>query len=85
VALAFSGLGMFCGPIMDLAASWKNKLEGRVALLGTLVATAVFVFAFLLEEMSQAEAAYFSIITGKYLGQNLYVIQKELETNCLQL
>ncbi|CAB9510961.1 Ion channel [Seminavis robusta] len=70
VILSFSGLGMFCGPIMDLAASWKHNLpmEGAVVLLSSTVATGIFLFSYLLEEMSESEAAYFSIITGTTIG-----------------
>lgn len=39
-------------------------LGGTVALLLSTISAAVFVFSYLLEEMSEAEAAYFSIITG---------------------
>ena len=68
VALSFSGLGMFCGPLMDLASSWKYMLPigGTIALLSSTVAVAVFVFSYMLEEMTETEAAYFSIITGTY-------------------
>ena len=67
VALSFSGLGMFCGPLMNLASSsWKRILPvgGTVALLSSTIAVAIFIFSYLLEEMSESEAAYFSIITG---------------------
>ena len=33
VLLSFSGLGLFCGPIMDLAASWKDTLADKMGLL----------------------------------------------------
>ena len=58
---------MFCGPLMDIASSWKDSVPigGTVALLTSTIATAVFVFSYLLEEMSESEAAYFSIITGE--------------------
>jgi hypothetical protein len=58
---------MFCGPMMDIAASWKDSvpLGGTVALLTSMIATAVFIFSYLLEEMSESEAIYFSIITGE--------------------
>ena len=67
VFLAFSGLGFFCGPIMDLTSSWKEHVpvSGAIALASLTMITAVFVFSYLLEEMSESEAAYFSIITGK--------------------
>jgi len=68
VALAFSGLGMFCGPIMDLTSSWHETIGGKVALLSVTMLSAVFVFCYLLEEMSESEAAYFSIITGTTIG-----------------
>lgn len=74
VLLAFSGLGMFCGPIMDLASSWKDNIPfgGTVALLSSTMVTAVFIFSYLLQEMSESEAAYFSIITGMELLIQLF-------------
>lgn len=67
VILAFSGTGIFCGPIMDLTSSWKDNIPigGNIALLTFVVSSAVMVFSYLLEEMSHSEAAYFSIVTGK--------------------
>lgn len=71
VFLSLSGLGFFCGPIMGMASAWKDMFPGgTVALLTTTIATAVFVFSYWLEEMSESEAAYFSIITGtSYVGK----------------
>uniref|UniRef100_A0A7S2IBQ3 Potassium channel domain-containing protein n=1 Tax=Helicotheca tamesis TaxID=374047 RepID=A0A7S2IBQ3_9STRA len=68
VVLSFCGLGMFCGPVMDFSASWTKKVPGGA--LGAFVVTlglgiAVFTVA---EEMSELEAAYFSIITGTTIG-----------------
>lgn len=68
VVLAFMGLGMFCGPIMDLTASWKDTMVDKISLIIFTVAGSVFVFTYLLEEMSESEAAYFSIITGTTIG-----------------
>jgi len=51
---------------MDLAATWKDQLPvgGTMTILMITIATSVFLFSYLLEEMSGSEAAYFSIITG---------------------
>lgn len=52
---------------MDLAASWKDTLADKMGLLLFCVLTCIFVFSYMLEEMSESEAAYFSIITGGYI------------------
>ena len=68
VFLSFLGLGMFCGPIMDLAASWKDRLPlgGTMVLFSSTVTTGVLLFCYLLGEMTETEAVYFSIITGVF-------------------
>jgi Ion channel len=67
VLLALSGLGLFCGPILDLASSWKHTVPmgGRMALLSSTIATSIFLFSYVLQEMTESEAAYFSIIIGE--------------------
>jgi len=68
VALSFCGLGMFCGPVMDLSASWKDRLPGGVVgpgLFALLFGTSLFMR---IEEMEWNVAAYFAFITGTTVG-----------------
>eukprot|EP00542_Grammatophora_oceanica_P011081 CAMPEP_0194027002 /NCGR_PEP_ID=MMETSP0009_2-20130614/1236_1 /TAXON_ID=210454 /ORGANISM="Grammatophora oceanica, Strain CCMP 410" /LENGTH=210 /DNA_ID=CAMNT_0038665923 /DNA_START=156 /DNA_END=788 /DNA_ORIENTATION=- len=68
VFFSFAGLGFFCGPIMDLAASWKNQVPGGIISIASLtLAIGIFLFTYL-ENMSHLEAAYFSVITGTTIG-----------------
>lgn len=64
VLTSFTGLGMFCGPIMDVAASWSANVPGGIAGVFMLtIAIGVVLFTYL-EEMSETDAAYMSFITG---------------------
>jgi hypothetical protein len=67
--MSFSGLGMFCGPVMDLASSWSTRIPfgGMLALASLTIAIGVIIFTFI-EEMSEADAAYMSFITGTTIG-----------------
>jgi hypothetical protein len=68
VVLSFVGLGYFCGPIMDLASSWRHRVPGGN--LGTIVATiglGVALFTYF-EEWAKEDAAYYSVITGTTIG-----------------
>lgn len=75
VCLALSGLGLFCGPFLDMMAGWKDLLYkddiGRVrcvmaVLLAVItVGTALFTG---LEGWELPEALYFSVITGTTIG-----------------
>lgn len=59
---------MFCGPVMDLAASWSSKVPGgMLALTALTIAIGVVLFT-RLEEMSETDAAYMSFITGTTIG-----------------
>jgi len=67
-SLCFSSLGLFCGPIMDLAASWRHSVpSGMIAVTLFTVAIGVAVFT-ISEEMFYSEAIYLSIITGTTVG-----------------
>lgn len=69
--MSFTGLGMFCGPVMDLAAQWsKNVIGGIVALTTVTIAIGVVLFTYI-EDMDQMDAAYMSFVTGTTIG---YVI-----------
>mmetsp|Transcript_5212 Transcript_5212/g.9563 ORF Transcript_5212/g.9563 Transcript_5212/m.9563 type:complete len:127 (+) Transcript_5212:3-383(+) len=59
---------MFCGPIMDFSASWKERLPGGVVGPGCfaiLFGTYIFMR---IEEMEWHSAVYFLIVTGTTLG-----------------
>jgi len=65
---AFIGLGMFCGPVMDLAGTWSANVPGGVfALASVTLALGVMLFTYV-EEMSEYDAAYMSFITGTTIG-----------------
>lgn len=63
VLYAFCGLGAFCGPVMDLASTWKVQLPGGWATLATFT-IGLGAGIFILEGFSQGEAIYASFITG---------------------
>lgn len=59
---------MFCGPVMNLASSWKEYIPGGIASLASFTLfLGVMLFTYL-EEMSQSEAVYFAVITGTTIG-----------------
>lgn len=65
---SFTGLGMFCGPVMDLAASWSDSVPGGMLSLTTVtIAIGVMLFTHI-EDMSESDAAYMSFITGTTIG-----------------
>lgn len=69
VTMAFCGLGMFCGPVMELTSSWSTTVPGGMLALTTLtIALGVAIFTYILEEMSELDAAYMSFITGTTIG-----------------
>jgi hypothetical protein len=64
VLFALSGLGFFCGPLLEVASSWTNHVPGGLATLASLtVGLGVVVFSNI-EGVSHSEAFYASIITG---------------------
>ena len=68
VALSFCGLGMFCGPVMDFSASWKERIPGGVVgpgLFALVFGTSLFMQ---IEDMEWHSAVYFAIITGTTVG-----------------
>jgi Ion channel len=66
VCFILSGLGIFCGPVMDLASSWKSQIPGEsmVALCTVVLLLGVTIFTSI-EGVSNSDALYASIITGK--------------------
>jgi hypothetical protein len=66
IVFLLTGLGMFCGPIMELASSWQRQVPGGKATLASLaVGMGVSIFT-VLEGLPHMEAVYASIITGRY-------------------
>lgn len=68
IVLSFTGLGFFCGPIMDLASSWSNNVPGGK--LGVVLATVGLGVAMFtkIEGWEPLDAAYYSTITGTTIG-----------------
>ena len=68
VGLSFTGLGFFCGPIMDLTSSWSNKVPGGK--LGVVIATLGLGVAMFtrIEGWEPMDALYYSTITGTTIG-----------------
>lgn len=66
VLFAMSGLGFFCGPILDLASSWRNHIPagGFVMLASLTLGIGVALFT-TFEGVSQSEAVYASVIAGE--------------------
>lgn len=68
VFFTLSGLGFFCGPMMDLASSWRNQLPGGMLNLASItIGTGVLVFS-TLEGMDRMDAIYASVVTGTTIG-----------------
>ena len=60
--------GFFCGPILDYASNWRNKVPGgNFALFLVTVGLGVVMFTNT-EGMSAKDAAYYSVITGTTIG-----------------
>lgn len=68
VALSFCGLGMFCGPVMDFSASWKERIPGGVAGPGLFALGFGTMLFMRIEEMEWQKAVYFTVITGTTVG-----------------
>ena len=68
IALCFIGMGFFCGPVMDFAASWRNSVPGGVlGVAAATIGTGVAVFT-QLEEWEPLTAAYYCVVTGTTIG-----------------
>lgn len=59
---------MFCGPIMDLSSSWKQRIPGGVIGPGLFALGLGIIIFTQFEEMSKIDAAYFTVITGTTVG-----------------
>jgi len=68
VLYSLSCVGAFCGPVMDLAASWKDEVSatggGIAALIAWVIGVGVLLFTSL-EGLSETDAVYASVITGQ--------------------
>ncbi|KAL7567613.1 hypothetical protein ACA910_000209 [Epithemia clementina (nom. ined.)] len=68
VFFSLSGLGIFCGPIMEVASAWKNEIPGG---LPTLASFTIGIGALLfttIEGLAQMDAIYASVITATTIG-----------------
>jgi len=66
--LSFGGLGMFCGPVMDLAAIWKDKIPGGLFVLMPMTLAAGIVVFTTLEDLTELEALYYCVISFTTIG-----------------
>ena len=64
LAFVVASLGFFCGPVLQLGASWRHAIPGGVATVGSVVlGLGVTVFG-MAEGLDQFDALYAAIITG---------------------
>ena len=77
IALSFAGLGFFCGPVMDFAASWKDSVPGGVlGVAAVTLGTGVALFT-QIEGWAPLDAAYYCVITGTTIGYGDLVPQTD--------
>lgn len=68
VIFTLSGLGIFCGPILDLASAWRFQIPGGLLTLASVtLGVGILVFSHI-EGLPQSDAVYASIITGTTIG-----------------
>lgn len=77
VVLAFGGLGMFCGPIVELGGAWRTRVPGGMLVLTTITIFIGMLIFSSIEGISSLDAIYFSVITGKHYE---CVVQQEVKT-----
>jgi Ion channel len=68
VAFILCGLGIFCGPVMDVTSSWKSQVPGGFTAVATLVLGLGVTIFTSIEGVSHSDALYASIITGTTIG-----------------
>jgi hypothetical protein len=69
VCFALSGLGFFCGPMLEVASSWMNHIPGGIVSWASVtIGIGVALFSHL-EGASQSDAMYASFIVGRFLLQ----------------
>lgn len=66
--LSFCGMGVFCGPIMDLAASWEGRIPGGALGPGCFALVLGSSLFAQIEGMEWHSALYFAFITGTTVG-----------------
>ena len=64
LAFAFAGLGIFCGPIVQLGSAWRHAIPVGLPALGTFVLGLGVVIFMTAEGLDHFEAIYASVITG---------------------
>jgi Ion channel len=69
VVFVLCGMGMFCGPVMDITSSWRTQVPygGVIVLSSVVLALGVIIFTSI-EGVSNTDALYASIITGTTIG-----------------
>lgn len=66
ILFSLSGVGIFCGPIMDQASAWRHQIPGGLpALASFTIGIGVLVFSSF-EGVTYLDAVYASVITGTY-------------------
>jgi CBS domain containing-hemolysin-like protein len=69
VTFVLCGMGMFCGPVMDITSSWRTQVpHGGVIVLSSVVLGAGVAIFTSIEGVSNTDALYASIITGTTIG-----------------
>jgi hypothetical protein len=72
VLFVFSGLGFFCGPLLELTSSWINYVPGgMVTLVSLTIGAGVSLFSNL-EGLPQSDAIYASFVVGKFFFVGLF-------------
>jgi Ion channel len=69
VLFVLCGMGMFCGPVMDITSSWRTQVpHGSVIILSSVVLGLGVIIFTSIEGVSNTDALYASIITGTTIG-----------------
>lgn len=66
IVFAFAGLGIFCGPLVQLGAAWRYFIPGGLMALSTFVLGLGVTIFMTLEGLEHSEAVYASVITGTF-------------------
>jgi hypothetical protein len=66
LVFSFIGLGMFCGPCVQLASSWRYHIPGGLPALGSFTIGLGVTIFMNLEGLDHFESVYASIITGTW-------------------